>query len=534
MAEARTTSTGEGAGVASAAAQAGRFLGPLCGVLVYVALRTWAADLGPAAHATAAVGVLMAIWWMTEALPLPATALVPIVAFPLLGVASVKEAAAPFADPVIFLFMGGFLLAIAMQRWGLHKRIALGVVLLAGTGPRRLVAGFMIATAFLSMWLSNTATTLMMLPIALSVVTLTMERLIAAGDPLAVDERGKARPLTGTGSLHFATCLMLGVAYAASIGGVGTLIGTPPNAFLRAFVEREYGVEIGFGRWMILGVPLVVLYLVIAWVVLTFIAFPIRLKAIPGGRALIRDELDELGPMSRGEKIVLGAFGAAALLWITREPLTKWDWLTARAPFIERLDDTVIAIGAGLFLFACPVSFRRREFVLRWDDAVRLPWGVLLLFGGGLSLAVAVKGTGLDGAIGGAVGGLAGYSPWLILAAVTALVIFLSEVTSNTATAATFLPIVGGVALATGNDPGAMLTATTLAATCAFMLPVGTPPNAIVFGTGHVRTSQMIRAGIVLNLLGIAIIPLAVRFLAPLALPEIAPGPATPAESAAP
>lgn len=502
----------------------GRILAPVLAIAVYFAMRAAGGpDLGPDAHAAAAIGVLMAVLWMTEALPLPATSLIPIALFPLAGVTTIRAAAAPYADPIIFLFMGGFMLALAMERWGLHRRIALRIVLIAGTKPRRLVAGFMAATAFLSMWLSNTATTVMMLPIGVSVITLTLARLHEAGDPLALNPDGSRRSATGAGSLNFATCLMLGIAYAASIGGLATLIGTPPNAMLRGYLDQAFNEQIAFGTWMLLGVPLTTVYLILAWAVLVFLAFPIKVKDIPGGRALIRDELRNLGPITRPERIVAAVFALTATFWIIREPLSNWDWLADLIPPVARLDDSIIAIGAALLLFAIPAQKGSRAAILRWEDAVKLPWGVLLLFGGGLSLAAAVRETGLDHWIGSSIGGLDGLSHiGLILVTVT-LVIFLTELTSNTATAATFLPILGGVAPAVGMDPATLAVPAALAASCAFMLPVATPPNAIVFASGHVHIGQMIRAGVILNLIGIVLVTLATIYLVPHVVNEVGP-----------
>ena len=496
MGEAPLQATGEGEAPASArVAWIGRIIAPLLAILVY-ALTGLDDGMAPAARATAGVGVLMAVLWMTEALPLPATALLPIVLFPATGVLSAGQATAPYADRVIFLFMGGFMLALAMERWGLHKRIALVTVLMVGTRPRALVAGFMLATGVMSMWISNTATAVMMLPIATSIVALAGERLAAEGA-----DTGDALP-------RFGTCMLLGIAYSASIGGVGTPIGTPPNAVLIGFVNESYGVSIGFGQWMVVGVPFALVFGAIAWAVLVYLAYPVRLERLPGGREVIREELRRLGPVSRGEWTVLVVFLATALSWMLREPLANWQWLAARAPFLTRIDDTVIAIAAATLLFAIPVSAKRGSFALDWRTAVRLPWGVLLLFGGGLSLARAVGSSGLDDWIGAQVGAL-GWMPLVALVlVVTATVIFLTEVTSNTATATTFLPILGGVAVGLGVAPTMLLVPAAIAASCAFMLPVATPPNAIVFGSGRVTIGQMVKAGVWLNLIGIALITL--------------------------
>ena len=493
MADDAATHAKSGVSTSERVAWAGRFGAPLLAIVVYL-LTGVDESMAPEARATAGVGVLMAILWMTEAMPLPATALLPIVLFPATGVLVVREASAPYADPVIFLFMGGFMLALAMERWGLHKRIALITVLLVGTRPRALVAGFMLATGVMSMWISNTATAVMMLPIATSIVLLAQDRLEEEGsqDPAAL--------------ARFGTCMLLGIAYSASIGGVGTPIGTPPNAVLIGFIGERYGVSIGFGQWMLVGVPFSAAFGVIAWAVLVYFAYPVRLERLPGGREVIREELRRLGPVSRGEWTVFGVFMATAFAWMLREPLSNWQWLATNAPFITRINDAVIAISAAALLFAIPVRPREGVFALDWGTAVRLPWGVLLLFGGGLCLARAVGASGLDEWIGAQVGAL-GWLPLVALVlVVAATVIFLTEVTSNTATATTFLPILGGVAVGLDIAPTMLLVPAAVAASCAFMLPVATPPNAIIFGSGRVTIGQMVKAGVWLNLIGVVMI----------------------------
>ncbi|WP_222193713.1 SLC13 family permease [Modestobacter italicus] len=504
---------------------AGRIGGPVAALVVYFLLRQDDA-LSTAGRTTAAVGVLLAVWWMTEALPLPATALVPIVAFPLLGVLPVAEATAPYADPNIFLFMGGFMIALAMQKWELHRRIALLTVRAVGTKPPRLIAGFMLATAFLSMWVSNTATTVLMLPIGLSVLMLVLDRVAAgSGDREAVDTaaEGDGGPavtelVRDTDTRNFAVALMLGIAYAASIGSLATLIGTPPNLILAAFVRQNYDIELGFGEWMLLGLPLAAVFLVLAWLVLTKLVFRSGLREIPGGKQVIQSELDELGSMSRGEWTVLAVFVCTALLWVLRQPLTGWEALTDVLPFVANLSDATIAIAAAVALFLIPVKAREGVAALDWQQAQKLPWGVLLLFGGGLSLAAAVQESGLDEYVGNQVGAV-GTLPAIVLVLFTAgVVLLLTEVTSNTATAAAFLPVLGGVALGLDLFPLVLLVPAALAATCAFMLPVATPPNAIVFGSGYVTIGQMLRAGVVLNVIGIVLITAAVYLLGGLAL----------------
>ena len=450
------------------------------------------AGLGPEAWRTAAVGVLMAVWWVTEAIPIPATALLPLALFPLLGVATIGDAAVPFANPIIYLFLGGFLVARAMDGTGLPRRIALTCIRALGARPASIIAGVMASCAFLSMWVSNTATALMMLPIGASLIEL-----------LPRDTDGEER-------IRFGAALMLGIAYACSIGGMGTLIGTPPNAFLAGFMLESYGVSIGFAQWMLVGVPLVLVGLPLAFLLLTRVIFPLRLREVPGGRDLVEREMRALGPMRPAERRVAGVFSLTAAAWIAR-PL-----LVAHVPALAGLSDAGIAITAALFLFLLPTGEEDGGRLLDWKMAQGTPWGVLVLFGGGLSLASAVESTGLGPGFGDGVGGLAGWPILPLVLAVVASVILLTELTSNTATAATFLPVLGGVAVGLGRDPMLLAVPAALAASGAFMLPVATPPNAIVYGSGSVRIDQMVRAGIGLNVLFTLLITGAAYLLSPL------------------
>ncbi|MDN5639762.1 MAG: DASS family sodium-coupled anion symporter [Actinomycetia bacterium] len=462
------------------------------------------------------LAVLMGVWWMTEALPIPATALVPLIVFPVAedGV-GFDDVGASYGNNVIFLFMGGFLLALAMQRWNLHRRIALLTLKVMGTKPSAMVAGFMIATGFLSMWVSNTATAVMMLPIGVSVLTLVLnigkeETGTGAGDPegsqtAAADEPGfGGEPGEAQDEVQqeiiksdFGTALMLGIAYAASIGSLATLIGTPPNTLLRGYMADTHGIEIGFGHWMLVGVPLAVVGLVICWFVLTQVLFRPEIKEIPGGRELIRHEMQKLGPMSRGERRVLVIFVLAAAAWIG-VPLI-WG---KEAP----ISDAGIAIAVGVLLFLMPAGAKKGVRLLDWDTAVKLPWGVLLLFGGGLALSGQFTSSGLTEWIGQKAAGLEGIPVVLIVALVAGLVLFLTELTSNTATAATFLPVAGGVAMGMGLEPMLLAIPVALAATCAFMLPVATPPNAIAYGSGYVTIGQMVKGGFWLNLIFLVLV----------------------------
>jgi sodium-dependent dicarboxylate transporter 2/3/5 len=505
-----------------------RGLGLGLATLVYVALG--ASELSGDARWVAAIGTLMAIWWMSEAIPLAATALLPMVLFPVFTELAVADSTAPYADPIVFLFLGGFLIAIAMQKWNLHRRIALLTLRRVGTHPRRIILGIMISTAFLSMWVSNTATALMMLPIAMSVLTLVIERSAREGDGATTQAQAQqaGEQLQSGEAVSdvvedrdvriFGVALLLSVAWAASIGGLGTLLGSPPNAIVAGYISSELDQQVGFLQWMMLGVPIVVVFLAIAWLLITRVLFRFGLSDVPGGQAMIDEQIDELGPMSQGEKMVLAVFGGAAFLWIVPGLLSNIGALADALPWLGGFDDTAIAIGAGVTLFLLPGD-REGRMVLTWEDAEDgLPWGVLLLFGGGLSLAAAVAGTGLDEWFGAQVEGLGALPVVLLIAAVVTIVLLLTEVTSNTATAATFIPVLGGVAVGIGADPTTLLIPAALAATCAFMLPVGTPPNAIVFGSGAVKITEMARGGVVLNVVGIMLITLFTVAIGPWAL----------------
>jgi sodium-dependent dicarboxylate transporter 2/3/5 len=487
----------------------GLLAGPVAALAVYLLLPPSLRDLGgnpvtlaPAGRALAAVGVLMAVWWISEALPLEATALLPLALFPVLRIAPIKAAAAPYADPVIFLFMGGLILGLSMERWGLHRRIALYTIRVVGTRPSMLIAGVMLATAVMSMWVSNTATAVMMLPIGLSITLLVRERL----EP----ERADAAP-------RFATCIMLAIAYAASIGGVGTIVGTPPNAVLAGIVnDSRNPVEPGlsFGRWMLIGVPVVAVFLPIAWLTLTRL-YRIPGAALPGLRPAIQKMIMALGPMGRGEWATFVVFLSAAALWIAREPLGRV--AAGRGGFwpgVAGLSDAGIAIMAALALFLIPVDIKRRVFAMDWAHAVRLPWGVLILFGGGLALAEGMSMTRLDAYLAAAMK-VHGLHPLLIVLLLTAGMVFLTEIASNTAVATTFLPLALVLAREVGIHPFTLMIPLAIASSYAFMMPMGTPPNALVFASGHVTIRQMAGTGIILNLCAIVVITVMCYFLAP-------------------
>lgn len=463
-------------------------IGLVAGPLLFAAILIFPPPDGMSilAWRTAAVGALMATWWISEAIPIAATALLPIVLFPLLGVANVGASTAPFANPVIFLFLGGFLIAIALESCGLHRRLAIAVLGIVGTKPANLVLGFMAATAFISMWVSNSATVVMMLPMVTSVVAL------ARGNPVAErDAEGR----------EFAVALLLGVAYAASIGGLGTLIGTPPNALFAGFMSETYGVEIGFLDWMLLGVPIVVVSIPFAWLLLTKWLFRVGTVAIAEGEEVLSAERRALGSMSRAEWTVAIIALLTAAAWVT-------------SPLIERVlpavNDTGIAITGALLMFIVPIATRPFRVALAWKQAERLPWSVLILFGGGLSLAAAIQETGLARWIGGELGALADWPLLVVIFVVVAVIIFLGELSSNTATAAAFLPVAGSLAVGIGVDPVMLAIPVAMAASCSFMMPVGTPPNAIVYGTGAISMRQMAKAGIWLNVFFMVLLPLIV------------------------
>lgn len=458
-------------------------LGFFAGLIVFIIMLFIPAPegLSDAAWKTAAVTILMGVWWITEAIPIAVTALVPIVLFPTLGVFSISAATAPYANPLIFLFLGGFVIAIAMEKWNLHKRIAISIVSFVGIKPSSIIIGFMIAAAFLSMWVSNTATAIMMLPIAMSILDL-IER-----------EEGESK-------INFEIVLVLSIAYACNIGGMGTLIGTPPNALLAGFVLENYGIEISFFDWMMVGVPIVLVSLPLMFFVLTKLVYPIKLKVLPGGEDLIRNQLKELGKISSQEKKVAFVFISAALMWIFR-PLI--------ADFIPGLSDAGIAIGAAALFFMIPADKIDNSPLLNWADTVKLPWGVLILFGGGLSMASAISGTGLATWIGNGIGALNAWPILLIIIIVITLIVFLTEMTSNTASTAAFLPILASVAIGLGENPLLFAIPVVFGASCAFMLPVATPPNAIVYGSGKITIPEMTKAGLWLNLMFIIVLTIA-------------------------
>jgi sodium-dependent dicarboxylate transporter 2/3/5 len=470
----------------------GRILGPAVFAIMLIGGQ-WQDFMPVEAWRVAAVGLWMAIWWATEAIPVPVTAFLPIIVLEPLGIASLKDAAAPYANPIIYLFLGGFVMALALERWNLHRRIALAILDRTGTDGRRLIGGFMFVCAMLSMWMTNTSTTMMLLPIVLSIIGVI---------------RDNVPDLTAHERRNFQISMLLGLAYSASIGGLATLIGTPPNALLVGFMAENYGIEISFARWMLVGIPVSFVMLPLAWIVLTRFLFPVNFPANAAVRNHLHQLRAELGEMSGPEKRVAIIFVCVIMSWLLRRPLEEWIGLSG-------FSDAGIVMTAALLLFMLPSGSAAYPQLMTWHDATRLPWGVLILFGGGLSLAAAVSHSGLALWLGESLSPLNAWGTVILIVAAVTLVIFLTELTSNLATAATLLPVMGAITIQAGLPPILLTVPVTIAASCAFMLPVATPPNAIVFATGMISIPQMVRAGLILNIIGVVIVSLVALILAP-------------------
>ena len=473
-------------------------LGPLVALLFYFILpEQYITSAGVsetfshAARACAAIVLWMAIWWFTEAVPIAVTSLLPIVLFPLFGVMGSSDTLKEYANGTIFLFLGGFLIAAGIARWHLDRRIALLTIRIVGTKPQQIILGLLLSTSFISAWVSNTATAAMMVPIALAVLKVVR----STREDLPIDRAEH----------NFGVCVLLAVAYGASLGGVLTLIGTPPNGIFARFVEQTYNVPVSFIDWMLIAFPIVVVMIVATQLLMTKVLFRELVSELPGGKDWVMHEYSKLGPMSRGEKIVLTVFVTAALLWCFG-PVMRGIQIGDMTPF-KPLSDTVIAMGAGIILFIIPVDYKRGVHALDWSSASdTVAWDVLLLFGGGLSMAAAIQKTGLADIIGAQATFLSSLPEVAAISGLTTLTVFASEFTSNTALAATMMPLVAAVADSIGMHPEALLVATTFGASLAFMMPVGTPPNAIIFGTGRIRIAEMIRAGFWLNVCGIVVV----------------------------
>lgn len=469
----------------------GLVLGPLSFLLIFSLLSP--EDLSIEGVAMLGITAWIAIWWITEAIPISATALLPLVLFPIFGVMGIKETSASYADPMVLLYMGGFMIAVTIEKWNLHKRIALSIIGFIGTDLKMIILGFMVATGFLSMWISNTATSLMMLPIGMAVVSQLGSQL--TGTKITQEMIGQA--------------LMLSIAYGASIGGMATIIGTPTNIVLVGVIKEFYQVEIGFAQWMMVGFPISFVLLLLCWLYLVRIAYPFppSLK-IPGGKNEIVRQLDLLGKISNEEKKVLWVFGTVSFCWIFRTFIIQ--------PFLPDLDDTMIALVGVLVLFVLPSGKKHSGKLLDWKTAEKIPWGILILFGGGLALAGGFQETGLATWIGTQFTLLEDVPFWIFLLLIIAAVNFLTEITSNVATASMLLPILAAVALSLEVHPYGLMVGAALAASCAFMLPVATPPNAVVFGSGYLTIPIMMKAGLWMNILSIILLTLATYFLLPL------------------
>lgn len=432
----------------------------------------------------AALAIWMITWWITEAVPIPITSLLPMIGFPLLGIFNIKEATAPYASPIIFLFMGGFMIALALERHNLHKRIALNLIKITGLNGNGIILGFMIATAILSMWISNTATAVMMLPIALSVVGLV-----------------NANNSTGAGYSKFKTGLMLSIAYAANIGGIGTLIGTPPNVVLAGYINSFYNVDIGFLDWMKIGIPVMLLLLLVTYLLLTRVFYKNNLGRIEGADIMFKKELDTIGRWSNEERAVASIFGLTAMGWILKQQINQ----LIGQPL---LTDTTTAMIGGVAMFMVPID-KKGKMLMQWEDMIKLPWGILILFGGGLCLAKAMESVGIVNLIGDAVASYQGVSQWTILILTTSIVLFMTELMSNVALITIFIPVLIGIASGMGINPYLLCIPATMAASCAFMMPISTPPNAVVFSSGFIRMRQMIKIGFALNIISIIVMVLA-------------------------
>jgi len=468
----------------------GLFLGPLLFILIRLFLNP--DGLSDEANAVLASTLWIAVWWITEAIPIAVTSLLPIILFPLSGALPLAETSSSFGHRYVFLYMGGFILALAIEKWNLHKRIALNIIKLIGTDVKKIILGFMLATAFLSMWISNTATAVMMLPIGIAIIK----------------QMKDLKSIPDQENLIFGKALMLSIAFSASVGGIATLIGTPPNLVFAGIIQELYGIEISFLKWIIFGLPISIILLTISWIYLTRVAFKFSQINFDVGMVEIKKQLTELGEIRYEEKIVLVVFVITGAAWISRTFFLNL--------FLPSLDDSMIALMSGISLFLLSTGKKNNvEKIMHWEDAVKLPWGILLLFGGGLAIAAGFQSSGLASWIAENFTQLSGFSLFIILLVVIAAVNFLTEITSNIATTAMLLPILAPTALILGVHPYILMVGATLSASCAFMLPVATPPNAVVFGSNYLKISDMVRVGILMNIISIIIIFTMVYFFLP-------------------
>ncbi|WP_100401185.1 SLC13 family permease [Bacillus sp. FJAT-44742] len=476
-----------------------QLIGLLTGPSLFFLINLLVSPQGMSDEAISVLAIVawVATWWVTEAIPIPLTSLLPLVLFPLMGIMSTGEVSSSYGDPLIFLFAGSFMIALTMEKWNLHRRIALGIIALIGTNPNTIILGFMSATAFLSMWISNTATTMMMVPMAIAVTKHVADSM----------KKNDSTDTINPTDFKFGTALLLGTAYAATIGGFGTLIGAPANTILAATVNNLYDVQISFAHWMLFGVPLVFLLIPFTWFYLVKFSFPMKSKSISGGRSIIQKEQKELGQISYEEKIVLAVFSLVAIAWMTRSFLLEG--------FLPGIDDTIIALIGALLLFLIP-SKNQDGKLLDWETVKKLPWGILWLFGGGLAIASGISNSELDQWIGGQLINFTEVPLWLTLLIIIGVITILTEFTSNTATSTMVYPIVAAGAVAIGIDPIILMIAACMGATFAFMLPVAAPPNAIAFASGYIKMSTMAKTGIWLNLLAILFSVIIVSLLVPL------------------
>ncbi|MBT2159639.1 SLC13 family permease [Zobellia barbeyronii] len=469
--------------------KAGLFLGPI----LFFVIRFLPFDLvSEKGDAVIAVAVWMVIWWITEAVSISVTALLPLLLFPFLKIMDIGDVGANYGSPIIFLFFGGFVLALALEKVNLHKRIALNIIKITGTTPNKVVLGFMIATASLSMWISNTATTVVMLPIAMSVINL----LVNDADGFTKSDK------------NFALSVMLGIAFSANAGGVATVIGTPPNSVMIGLLENEYNIEISFLKWMVIGVPFSALMIWISYLVLVKWMYPNRDLVFSASKDVINNELKKLGPMSGKEKMVLCIFGVTVFLWIFRTVIN------GIFPALK-LNDTMISIMAAIAMFAIPYNLKKGDFIIEWKDTQKLAWGILILFGGGLALAKGMSVSGIVDMVSAAIGNSHVSILFTAILLIT-LMLFMTELMSNVALIAVLAPVVAGIAIGLDIPVLYLLIPVTIASSCAFMLPMATPPNAIVFASGYVKVNEMARVGIILNLIAVALLVLMFQFVVPL------------------
>ena len=466
--------------------------GLVAGPVIFFLILFFAPDdvLTPEAWKVIASAAWMVVWWITEAAPIPVTSLLPIILFSVTGVFTIDEATAPYANKIIFLFMGGFMLGLAMERHNLHKRIALSLIKKTGTNPNGIILGFMLTTAFISMWISNTATTVMMLPIALSITN-----LLNVGE---TTDKGKQR---------FALSLMLGIAYAANIGGTATIVGTPPNVAWVGFMNSMMDIEVSFAKYLTVGVPVAVIMLTITYLLLTKVLFPSKVKNLSESTHVIDDQLKELGPMSKAEKYVAIIAICTALAWILRGNLNSW--LNTNL-----LSDALIAMVGAVAMFVVPLNLKKAEFLLEWEFTKKLPWGILLLFGGGLTLAKAMEKTNIVQVVGEVIS-QQGMNPTILIIVLCAFMLFMTELMSNVALTVIFIPVVLGISISMDINPMYLSLPVTLAASYAFMMPIATPPNAIVFSSGMIKMKDMIRAGFFLNIIAILVLAILSQTLIP-------------------